>query len=268
MADPAAVLDDMRAEGEELERLVAGLPPERWAEPTPAEGWTVAHQIAHLAWTDERALLSATDAEAFRRETETFLASGGEPMAFIDVAADEGAAQPPGAVLERWRTSRAELGRALAALPRGARIPWYGMPMSAAGTATARIMEMWAHGADVADALGVRREPSPRLRHVVRIGVRARDYAYAVHGLEPPGEEFRVELTAPDGELWTYGPEGAAQRVTGDALDFCRLVTQRVHRDDADVRAEGPDAAHWLTIAQAFAGTPGAGRKPQGGGAA
>ena len=83
-----------------------------------------------------------------------------------------------------------------------------------------------------------------------------------MHGRPAPAEELRVELVAPSGETWTWGPEDAAQRVTGSAYDFCRLVTQRVHRDDTDLVATGDDAAHWLTIAQAFAGPPGEGREP------
>ncbi|PVE08125.1 TIGR03084 family metal-binding protein, partial [Streptomyces scopuliridis] len=159
---------------------------------------------------------------------------------------------------------RARLHLALRGAPPGARFPWYGPPMSAASMATARLMETWAHGQDIADALGVRREPTARLRHVAWIGVRARDYAYLVRGKQPPAEPFRVELAAPGGELWTYGPEGAAQRVTGPALDFCLLATQRAHRADLAVRAEGPDADAWLDIAQAFAGPAGPGRAPKG----
>jgi uncharacterized protein (TIGR03084 family) len=136
--------------------------------------------------------------------------------------------------------------------------------MSVASMATGRLMETWAHGQDVADALGVARTPTERLRHVARIGVRARDFAFHVRGLTPPASEFRVELTGPAGELWTYGPEDAAQRVTGPALDFCLLVTQRAHRDDLAVRADGPDADRWLDIAQAFAGPPGQGRVSKG----
>ena len=135
--------------------------------------------------------------------------------------------------------------------------------MSAASMATGRLMETWAHGQDVADALGVVRTPTDRLRHVVRIGVRARDFAHTVHGLTPPAEEFRVELTAPSGASWTYGPEAAPQRVTGPALDFCLLVTQRAHRADLALTAVGPDADRWLDIAQAFAGPPGGGRPPK-----
>lgn len=252
-----AVLADLRDEGEALERLVAGLDAEAWALPTPAPGWTVAHQIAHLAWTDEQALLAATDEAAFRDASQAALAS---PGTFVDEGAEAGAAQPPALLLERWRAGREELLRVLGEVPRGRRVPWYGPAMSAASMATARIMETWAHGEDIAGALGVTRLPTARLRHVVRIGVRARDFAYVVRGLQPPAEPFRVELEGTDGELWTYGPEDAAQRVTGDALGFCLLVTQRTHRDDAGVRAEGADAGHWLEIAQAFAGPPGPGR--------
>ena len=115
---------------------------------------------------------------------------------------------------------------------------------------------------DIADALGVTREPTGRLRHVAHIGVGARGYSYAVHGQTPPGIPVRVELTAPDGSLWTWGPEDAGDRITGPALDFCLLVTQRRHRDDLALAIEGPAAAEWMAIAQAFAGPPGEGRRP------
>ncbi len=129
--------------------------------------------------------------------------------------------------------------------------------------ASARLMETWAHGQDVADALAVPRTPTARLRHVARIGVRARDYAFAVRGLPAPSGEFRVELVPPDGgEPWAYGPQDAADRITGPALDFCLLVTQRAHRADLALTATGPDADRWLDIAQAFAGPAGPGRAP------
>ncbi|AEY90033.1 hypothetical protein SHJG_4764 [Streptomyces hygroscopicus subsp. jinggangensis 5008] len=263
MADPTPVIDDLRAESGELDRLVAELSPSSWALPTPAPGWTVAHQIAHLAWTDRSALLAVTDAGAFRTLVEKALAA---PGSFVDEGAEEGAELPPAELLAAWRGGRTALDRALRDAPAGARFPWYGPPMSAASMATARLMETWAHGLDIADALGVVRPPTDRLRHVARLGVRTRDFAFGVHGLTPPDEEFRVELTAPSGQVWAYGDERAAQRVTGPALDFCLLVTQRAHRDDLALTAAGPDADRWLGIAQAFAGPPGTGRPPKGAG--
>ncbi|MEV6835307.1 TIGR03084 family metal-binding protein [Streptomyces sp. NPDC051133] len=260
MADPTPVIDDLRAESEELDRLTAELSPAQWALPTPAPGWTLAHQIAHLAWTDRSALLAVTDTGAFRTLVEKALAA---PDSFVDQGAEDGARLPPAELLAGWRAGRDALDRALRAAPPGSRFPWYGPPMSAASMATARLMETWAHGLDIADALGVARPPTDRLRHVARLGVRTRDFAHTVHGLTPPAGEFRVELQAPSGEMWTYGPEDAPQRVTGPALDFCLLVTQRAHRADLALTATGPDADRWLDIAQAFAGPPGTGRPPQ-----
>lgn len=262
VSDASSVIDDLGRESEELDRLVARLDKSQWALVTPAPGWTIAHQIAHLAWTDRGALLAVTDAEAFAAEVEKALAS---PGSWVDEAAREGAALPPDRLLAQWREGRAALDRALRAAPPGIRFPWYGPPMSTASMATGRLMETWAHGQDVADTLGVVRTPTDRLRHVARIGVRARDFAFGVRGLAAPGEEFRVELVAPSGNgMWTYGPQDAAQRVTGPALDFCLLVTQRANRADLALRAQGPDADRWLDIAQAFAGPPGAGRPPEG----
>ncbi|MFB7932740.1 TIGR03084 family metal-binding protein [Streptomyces sp. NPDC056039] len=261
MSDPTSVIDDLREESEELDHLVAGASEPRWALATPAPGWTVAHQIAHLAWTDRSALLAVTDADGFRALVEKALTA---PGSFVDEGAEEGAGLPPAELLAHWREGRTALEKALRAAPPKARFPWYGPPMSAASMATARLMETWAHGQDVADALGVVRPPTDRLRHVAWLGVRTRDFAYGVHGLTPPAEPFRVELHAPSsGDVWAYGPEDASQRVTGPALDFCLLVTQRAHRADLALHADGPDADRWLDLAQAFAGPPGSGRTPK-----
>lgn len=260
MVDVRTVLDDLAAESAWLDAVVAELPEKDWARPTPAEGWTIAHQIAHLAWTDDKSVLAATDPEGFAAQLQELMGQQ-NPWGIVDDGAEEGARQSPAELLRRWRSGRATLDEALTAVPAGSKIPWFGPPMSAPAMATARIMETWAHGLDVADALGVRREQTARLRHVAHIGVRARDFAFAMNGAQAPGEPFRVELTGPAGEAWTWGPEDAAQRVTGSALDFCYLVTQRRHRDDTELVAEGADADRWLDIAQAFAGPSGSGRK-------
>ena len=130
--------------------------------------------------------------------------------------------------------------------------------------ATARIMETWAHGQDIVDALGAVREPSVRLRHIAHLAVRTRDFAFKANKLTPPGDEFRVDLSGPSGETWAWGPEGAAERVTGTAEDFCLLATRRRHRDDVSLTAVGANADKWLDIVQAFAGPPGEGRRPRG----
>jgi len=263
VVDAHALVADLRDESAEIDALVSGLADDGWATATPAAGWTVAHQVAHLAWTDQRALLAIKDPAAFQAELAEVAAT--TPLHELDrhvnAAADAGAAVRPADLLADWRQGRDELAAALEQVPDGTKLPWYGPPMSAASMATARLMETWAHGYDIADALGVRREPSARLRHVAHISVRTRDFAFAVRERTPPAEPFRVELTGPDGEVWTWGPAEAAQRVTGPALDFCLLATQRINRADTALAATGPDADVWLDIAQAFAGPTGEGRQ-------
>jgi uncharacterized protein (TIGR03084 family) len=181
----------------------------------------------------------------------------------VDAGAREVARLTPQALLARWGTARDGLVAALRGFPAGEKMPWFGPPMSPASMATARFMETWAHSLDVYEALGIEPEVTDRIRHVAHLGVRTRDFAFSVHGLEAPAEEFRIELTAPSGELWTWGSEDATQRVTGSAYDFCLLATQRVHRDDTSLVSVGADADQWLNIAQCFAGPPGEGRSPR-----
>ncbi|MFN8192272.1 MAG: TIGR03084 family metal-binding protein [Nocardioidaceae bacterium] len=256
-----AVLADLTAEGDRLEALVADLPESAWRLPTPAPGWDVATQVAHLAWTDEAALAAATDKAAWDALVLDAIA---DPDGIVDSAALTGGAVPPADLLARWHGARTALAAALRALPDGTKLPWFGPPMSAASMATARFMETWAHSLDVHDALGVEPEATDRIRHVAHLGIRTRDFSFRSHELTPPDGEFRIELVAPSGEVWVWGPDDAESRVSGSAEDFCRLVTQRVHRDDTDLVAIGPDVEQWLAIAQAFAGPAGEGRQPRG----
>jgi len=253
---------DLADESKALRTLLVGLDADGWDLPTPAAGWAVRDQISHLAYFDDQALLSATEPETFQAELEKLLANGG----LSTEAVAEAHRDLPGSALLAWfDTSRARLISVFAGLDGSKRVPWYGPPMSVTSSLTARLMETWAHGQDVADALGARLEPTSRLRHVAHIGVRTFGFSYALRGRTAPGDAVRVELTAPDSdEVWTWGDADAANRVTGPALDFCLVVTQRRHRDDTALVSTGPVAEEWLSIAQAYAGEPGPGRPPQG----
>ncbi len=261
MSTLTEVLEDLRREGDRLDALVAPLDDAGWRTPTPASGWTVAHQVAHLAWTDEVAVKAATDKAAW---DEVVLEAINDPDGFVDAEAEAGAQATPAELLERWRTARATLAKVLRECPDGEKLPWFGPPMSATSMATARFMETWAHGRDVADALGATPWRDDSVRHVVHLGVRTRGYAFANNGLEPPAAPILVSLTLPGGGVFAQGPEDAAQSVTGSAYDFALLVTQRAHRADLELTATGPDADRWLDIAQAFAGPTGSGREPKG----
>jgi uncharacterized protein (TIGR03084 family) len=256
-ADTSELTDDLAAETADLVAVLRALREDQWASSTPAEEWTVRDQVTHLAYFDEAATLAATDAAGFQAVAAELTAGSGN-------AADRVAARfrgLPGAEVLGWfERARAEYLTAFAQLDPRTQLPWFGPPMSAASSVTARLMETWAHGQDVLDAVGRERRPTARLRHVAHLGVRTLGWSFRVRGLPEPTEPVRVELSAPDGGRWTWGPETAAARVTGSAEGFCLLVTQRRHRDECDVTAVGPVADTWLGIAQAFAGPPGRGR--------
>jgi uncharacterized protein (TIGR03084 family) len=134
--------------------------------------------------------------------------------------------------------------------------------MSALSFATARLMEVWAHGQDVADALGIERVPTDRLRHIAHLGVATFGWSFTSRRMKVPDSPVRVEITSPSGELWTWGPETAGDIVRGPAEDFCLVVVQRRNPADTRLAIEGATARQWMSIAQTYAGPPGAGRKP------
>ena len=257
----AAVLqlgNDLMAETEDLVALVTSLSPAQWETPTPAPGWSIRDQVGHLAYFDEQLTLAATDADGFARGRLEALA---DVDSFVE-AATQAARQRPVADLVPWLY---EARHTMIEATGGAtekRIPWFGPDMSIASALTARIMETWAHGQDVADALGRTRTPSDRLRHVCFLGYRSLPNSYRSRRLEVPEAPVLVVLEGTDGLPWTFGPPGAVNQVRGSALDFCLVVTQRRHRDDTDLVCEGTVSTQWLDIAQAFAGPPGPGRRP------
>jgi uncharacterized protein (TIGR03084 family) len=173
----------------------------------------------------------------------------------------------PAALLDAWRDNRRSLARAAATLDDSARVEWYGPSMSAKSFLTARLMEVWAHGQDVVDAVHeagmvASRPPTDRLRHIAQLGVITRGWSYVNRGMEVPAGDVRVELQAPSGETWTWGPDDGPDAVRGPAEDFCLVVTQRRHPHDTRLEVVGDVARDWLVHAQAFAGAPTDGPAP------
>ena len=250
------ICTDLADEQDALDRLVGTLPPADWDLPTPAEGWAVRDQISHLGFYDRNAVEAATDPAAFAASTAELL------QARVDLSVQPARTMDASALLSWWRAGRVALLGVLRGLDPKQRVPWYGRAMGALSFATARLMETWAHGEDVADALGVERVPTDRLRHVAHLGVQTRAFTFANRGLPVPEEPVYVGLGLPSGAPWSAGDPSASNRVTGSALDFCLVVTQRRHPSDTALVVEGPVAEHWLGIAQAFAGPPGGGRPP------
>lgn len=251
---------DLRAESDDLGIIVAGGGPDAPRTPTPAVGWTVGDTIGHLWFFDREGRRALEDPEGFAAGLDALMA---DPDAFMSAQLTK-IRRLGESLLPAWREERRLLIGALEVIDLQMRVPWYGPPMSPMSFATARLMETWAHGQDIVDALGSQRTPTNRLRHIAHLGVRTREFSYAVNGRTAPDTPVFVSLTPPDGTssksragaVWTWGDPNATDRIEGPALDFCLLVTQRRLADDLTLRVTGDAAIEWMSLAQAFAGGP------------
>ncbi len=246
-----AMIADLASEQDSLDLVVADIDEATWQLATDSPGWTIADQISHLQFFDERAALAMNDPAAFGVDRQHLISSAPR-----DLSVELGRQVSAGELLDAWRQSRRALIEAATKVDPTVRVPWYGPSMAVKSFLTARLMECWAHGHDIAEAVGVQRLPSVRLKHVAHIGVGARAFSLLINQLPEDSRSIRVELTALGGELWTWGDETSDQRVLGDALDFCLVVTQRRALSDSQLTVVGDSATTWMRIAQAFAGAP------------
>jgi uncharacterized protein (TIGR03084 family) len=253
------ICEDLRAEHEALDSVVTGLDEKQWLVMTPSPTWNIKDQIRHLAYFDDRAALAATDAQAFGRHIEDVLSDIERFMKTLD---EVGRDMPIEELLTWWRAERRKMLEALEAIGPKTRLPWYGPPMSALSFATARLMETWAHGQDVFDALKLKRTNTDRLKNIAHLGVTTFGWSFINRGQEIPQTSVSVTLIAPSGERWTWGPEDAADRITGPAEDFCLVVAQRRHVDDTNLAVTGDTAREWMLKAQCFAGPATNGPEP------
>ena len=253
------LLQDLLDEQQSLDEIVAGLDDHDWDLPTPSPCWSVGDQIGHLCYFDGTAALAIGNPEAFATEARRLMeASLVSETSGDDFTLGEFRELSCPQRLERWRGNRQRLAAAVGTLGERDRVVWYGPSMGAKSFVTARLMEAWAHGQDVCDTVGARRDSTHRLRHVAQLGYITRGWAYVNRGLSVPDGDVRVELTALSGDLWTWGDVDAAgdDVVKGAALDFCLVVTQRRHVADTALEVTGEHAVDWMAKAQAFAGPP------------
>jgi uncharacterized protein (TIGR03084 family) len=251
--------DALLAETKALEKVLSPLSEADWNIATPAPGWVVRDQVTHLSYFDETAVQTVMDPAAFGAARTEALA---DVNAFTKAVSVRFQALPGADVLSWFRESRRRLVEVFLSLDPRQRLSWYGPDMSAASAVTARIMETWAHGQDVVDGLGSQRGPTHALRHIAHLGVSTFANSFQSNNREVPEIPVRVELTGPESDAWEWGPMESANRVRGPALDFCLVVTQRRHLSDTTLQVDGEVARQWMSIAQAFAGPPGAGRRP------
>ena len=250
-------IKDLVAEPQALDNVVAQLDDQMWTTPTSSDRWNVADQIGHLTYFDNAASLAITDPDKFRSSVDDLIASavnGSE--ASDDFTLGQYRSLTPESLLATWREGRENLSSAASTLDNESRVIWYGPSMGSNSFLTSRLMEVWAHGQDIIDAVGGDRPDTERLRHIAHLGAITRQWSYLNRRLEIPEGEVYVSLAGPGDQIWTWGPSDAMDSVEGFAKDFCLVVTQRRHLGDTELKVEGDLAKEWMELAQAFAGPP------------
>ncbi|XVV15644.1 maleylpyruvate isomerase family mycothiol-dependent enzyme [Actinoplanes sp. CA-131856] len=234
------VIDDLEAEQDQVESVLAGLTAAQWVSPSAAAGWTVADVVLHLAQTEEAVSAGAQD---WRRFGPT-----------VDEAMDamvRAERSEPAKVFDRWRAARRASVRALRAADPKQPIPWVAAALKPRTLATTRLAEHWAHALDIATPLEIDYPDTDRLRHIAWLGHSTLPYAFGLAGL--PAAEVRCDLTGPDGTPWQFGPPAAESVITGFAGAFCRVGARRLTPADSGLRTQGPHADTALRLLRNYA---------------
>ena len=136
--------------------------------------------------------------------------------------------------------------------------------MSAAAALTARIMETWAHGRTSPTPWARRGRRTPGLRHVAHIW-RAARVPNSFRGERPREPDAPIYVALDRARRRALGVGSARRREPGDRRAAGASAWSQPSAAIPTTRTSsstGPAATEWLTIAQAFAGPPGAGRAP------
>jgi len=246
---------DFRDESEALYQLMRPLGADAFGTVTQFKHWTFDDILGHLHLWNHAADLSLTNEAAFQTfmgEVFQHVASGSlrsfETQWLAGLCGRE--------LLEQWHGFVLEMSERFAAADPQTRVKWAGPDMSVRSSITARLMETWAHGLAVYDALGVERVDADRIRNIAVLGVNTFGWTFKNRGLEVPAQMPCVRLTAPSGEIWKWGEASETERVEGSATEFCQVVTQTRNVADTRLLVTGVVARQWMEIAQCFAGPP------------
>lgn len=248
---------DFLEESKALADVVEPLSEDDFHIPTQFKGWTIDDVIGHLHMFNVGALVTLRDGgDAFA----AFFAPVANGMARGKTIRDMQYPWLDGLqgrrLFDAWRETFHEVARAYSDADPRRRLRWAGPDMSALSCITARQMETWAHGQEVFDVLGVERREMDRIRNIAHLGVTTFKWTFLNRGLNVPDLQPFVELSGPTGDVWTWGERQADSSISGEAVDFARVVSQVRNIADTRLAVRGDVAREWMAMAQCFAGPP------------
>jgi uncharacterized protein (TIGR03084 family) len=239
------VFDDLEAEQDRLEEILATFDGPAWASPSGASGWTIADVVLHLAQTEEAVVASVEG----RDPGPGWRVPGTVDEIVAGLVAAERAAGS--VVFERWRTARRAAVAGLRAADPQRPLAWVAAPLKPRTLATTRLAEHWAHGLDVTEALGIPFPDTDRLRHIAWLAHGSLPYAFALAGMA--ATPVACTLATADGTTLRYGPDDADSTIAGPLGDFCRVAAQRLAPADSALTTSGPHGAAALAVLRTYA---------------
>ncbi len=241
---------DLQTIHEELRCLGAELTDDEWRTPTAAMGWVVKDQFAHLADTEEVAHDTLTGDE---RRFPVAVSTHPTAEAFTQAGVDARRDTPKAELMASWERAAARTAAALGTIEPSRSVEW-GFGMTAETFARARVMEHWAHGCDVTDALGRPPLSGRYLRAIAELGLLTLPYALLrARVSQGRGQPLHLALSGPDGETWRLGPESGTNRIQGPAEAWCRVVVRRARPvDRSALLVHGPTAEAAMAHARAY----------------
>jgi uncharacterized protein (TIGR03084 family) len=239
-----------------LYELLEPVPDGQWQRPTQFKGWTFNDVIGHLYMFDYAAKLTLEGPEVLRAFFAQIAAGRANGHSLVSYTRRWLGDSQGISLLQKWRAFYRELASAYADQDPVRRVAWGGPDMSVRSLISARQMETWAHGQAIFDVLGVTRRESDRLKNIAVMGVNTFGWTFANRKLPVPPFKPYVRLESPSGASWEWNSPEQADRITGSAVDFCRVITQTRNVADTRLEVAGPIAQQWMSTAQCFAGPP------------
>ncbi len=251
------ILSDLVAEQQALDQFLQRINERQWNLPTSAPGWSIKDTVSHLAYAERFAAQVLTEGSSVVDAVK-----GHDIDEWTALGVKEGREMRYQQVIEWWRNSRADVVDALSRMEGTDRVAWINGDMSARAFGTLRLMETWAHGLDVKDAMeGLltysEEEEDPtadtsRIRHVAWLAHRMLPFAFAQAGEDFPESGIRLELMGPRYARWVYGPEDAADVIKGVAGEWCRIAVRRMDATASSLKTEGDKAETAIKVARTY----------------
>ncbi len=247
---------DLRDEVDEFHGFLQSLKSEDWDRETGFMQWTPWDVVAHLHFFDLVSMVALEGEEAFASERQALIDGMMQGRKSAEVARERLGGLDAAGLLTAWRTTAHAMATALGESDPKRRLPWFGPSMGVQMFTTARYMETWAHSQGVYDLVGASRTHTDRIKNIATIGMKTFGWTFVNRKMEIPGPPPHVRLVAPSGEIWEWNEPSDAESIRGDAVEFCKVVTQTRNIADTALEVRGPIATQWMGIAQCFAGGP------------